>query len=105
MEGVFNADKRMEPFKDLIDSTIAAVAIPPSFDHSFVVSGYGKVLASCASVAEVADKTLEANSFGPTDVSFTVESLPSKDEFPSSPSALDNNANARTCIRECPKVV
>jgi hypothetical protein len=107
MERVLDADEGMEPFEDFVDSAIAAPTVPPSLDHSFVVSVYGKVPANCASVTEVADKTLEANSFGPTDVPLTIEGLPSGDEPPSSPSALDSDGdpNARACIRERPKIV
>ena len=97
----------MELFEDLIDGAIAALTIPPSLNHSFVVSVYGKVPANCASVMEVADKTLKASSFGATNVLLTIEGLPSRDEPPSSPSALDDDGDtdARACIRECPKIV
>jgi len=72
MEGVLNANEGMELFEDLIDGTIAALTIPPYLNHSFVVSIYGKVPANCASVMEVVDKPLKANSFGTTNVLLTI---------------------------------
>lgn len=46
MEGFVNADEGVEPFEDLIDGVVATPAVPPTFDHSFVISIYGKVAAS-----------------------------------------------------------
>ena len=47
-------------------------------------------------------KTLEANSFSPTNVSLTMQSFPSQDKSPSSPLFLDDdgNANIRAHVRE-----
>ena len=50
---------------------------------------------------EVADKTLESASFGPSNVPLALQSPPTGDEPPGSPSALDNdpNPNARARVR------
>jgi hypothetical protein len=68
MKGVDCANERMEAFEDLVNGAIAASAIPPTFNHSFVIPVDCEVPASRASVVEVADKTFEANSFGPANV-------------------------------------
>ena len=68
MDGIVDANEGVEVFENLINGSILAPAIPQPFDNSFVVTIYGEVLASCVCAPEVVDKTLEANSFCPTDV-------------------------------------
>jgi hypothetical protein len=46
VEGFIDADGGMEAFEDLIDGTVATPAVPPTFDHSLVISVYGEVAAS-----------------------------------------------------------
>jgi hypothetical protein len=92
--------------EDIIDLLVLTPTIPPSFNDSFVVTMDGEVSVTLVSATEEADKTLEANSFCPSDVSFSAEHLPTGYESPGSPAAVDDNGNthSRTCIRECPTV-
>ena len=46
VEGIVDANEGVEPFEDLIDWVVATPAVPPTFDHSFVISEYGKVATS-----------------------------------------------------------
>jgi len=94
MKGVNCADERMETFEDLVNGAVATSAIPPTFNHSFVISVDCEVPASSASVVEVADKTFEANSFGPASVLLAVQGLPSWDEPPGPPPTMNNNCDA-----------
>ena len=57
-------------------------------------------------MTEVVDKTLEADSFSPSNVPLTLQSPPAKDEPPGSLSALDDDPNpdARACIRVCAEI-
>ena len=72
MEGVLDADKGMEMFEYLVNRVVVASAIPPTLNHSFVVSVDGEVPANSHRVEEVAYCTLEANSFGPANVFLTM---------------------------------
>ena len=71
MEGVdrvINSDEGMDAFEYFVDGFVPASTVPPSLNNSLVVTVNGEVPASCASTEEVADKTLEANSFRPSNV-------------------------------------
>jgi hypothetical protein len=67
---------------------------------------YSPTTTDLVSAAEEADKTFEANSFCPSNVSFSVECLPARYESPSSPTALDDdgNADSRARVRERPNI-
>ena len=72
MEGVIHADKQVEVFEYFVNGMVAASAIPPTFNHSLVVSVDGEVPTSSCRVEKVAHQTLKANSFSPANVLLTM---------------------------------
>jgi hypothetical protein len=52
MYGVFNTNVGVKLFEDLVDHMVAAPAVPPSLNNSFVITMDCEVLASCANVSE-----------------------------------------------------
>ena len=84
-ERVNNADKGVDPLKDFIDGMVATLTVPPTLDHSLVVSMDGKVPASMARVVEVMYQTFEANSFHPFNILLSVQGLLSWNEPPGPP--------------------
>ena len=59
MEGevrVDNANERVDPLEDLVDGTVATSSIPPTFNHSLVVTVDGEVPSSMARVVELVSK-------------------------------------------------
>ena len=101
--GAVEVNEFVKPLEDLVDRCILTSAIPPTLNHSLVVSIDDEMPSQGASVDKVADQTLEANSFGPANVLMVMQSFPSQDELPGSPVAMDNDAdaNTRAHIRIC----
>ena len=99
---VDNANERVDPLEDLVDGTVATSAIPPTFNHSLVVTVDGKVPSSMVRVVELVYQTSKANSFSPSNVSLSVQGLPSWDEPPGPSLTQDNDSDseARAHIRE-----
>lgn len=93
----------MDTFEYLVDRMVPTSAIPPTFDHSLVVTVDSEVLASSARVQKVAHQTFEADGFSPADVLMTLQGLPPWNEPPCSPFISDDDpdANSRAHIREC----
>ena len=103
---VNNADEGVDPLKDFVDGMVTTSTVLPTLNHSLVVSVDGKVPSSMARVIEMAYQTFKANSFCPSDISSSLQGLPSWDEPPGSPPAQDDDGHlkARACIRECANI-
>jgi hypothetical protein len=102
-EGVVELiEEGKDPLKDVVCGSIFTPKIPPAFDNSFVVAVYLKVSARTSNPWDCPDEEFKANGLGPSDVSMSVQSLPTWDEAPGSPSVLDGDGNpeARACIGE-----
>ena len=103
---VNNDNGRVNLLEDFVDGTVVTLTILPTLNHSLVVSMDDEVPYSMARVVEVAYQTLEANSFCPSDILLSMESLPSWNKPPGPPPTQDNDGNSegRACIRECANV-
>jgi hypothetical protein len=86
----------IDMLEDIVDVLVLTPTIPPTFNNSFVVAMNGEVSVTLISATEEADKTFEANSFCPSDVSFSAEHLPTRYEPPSSPVAPDDDGDAHS---------
>jgi hypothetical protein len=86
----------IDMLEDIADMLVPTPTIPPTFNNSFVVAVNGEVSVTLISATEEADKTFEANSFCPSDVSFSAEHLPTRYEPPSSPVAPDDDGDGHS---------
>jgi hypothetical protein len=93
-------EEAVDATKNLVCGSIFASKVPPSFDDSLVIAVDLKVSANKSRPRDRFDEKLETDSFRPSDVSCSVQSLPSRDESPGSPSVLDGDGNpeTRACI-------
>ena len=106
VEGVDNANESVDPLENFVDGAVVTLTIPPTINHSFVVSMDGEMPSNMARVIEVAYLTFEVNSFCPSDISLSVQGLPSWNKPPGPPLTQDNNGNSKTRahIRKCTNV-
>ena len=90
----------MDSPEDDVRLSITAPSFPPAFNNAPVVAKKPEVLAWFTKREDSTDEELEANCFGPPDVSSLC--IPSWDELPSSPAACDDDSNSTsgTGIRE-----
>jgi hypothetical protein len=92
-EGVYSTE-------DEVGGLVFASEVPPSLDDSFVITVYLKTSARASKPGDCTDEKFETDGLGPTDVTGTVQVLPTGDESPGSPSVFDGDGNpeARACI-------
>ena len=97
----------MKLFEECVNSTKNSVSgsvftseIPPSLDNPFVITVDLKVPANKSKPGDRLDKELETDGFCPSDVSLSIQGLPTGDEAPRSPAILDGDSNteAGACI-------
>jgi hypothetical protein len=102
---VVSREEVMDSPEDDICLSVATSAFPPSFHDAPVIPEEPEVLARLTSHEDSMDEELEANCFGPPNVSSF--SVPTLEEPPSSLTACDNNsdANPRAGIWESPTVL
>ena len=62
--------------EDIVDGTVATSIIPPTLNHSLVVSMDDKVPSSMTRVIEVMYQTFKASSFCPSDISLSMKGFP-----------------------------
>ena len=101
MEGI--DDKLVYASENLVDLTVVAPIVLPTFDHSVVVAMDEEVGVMLTLWDKDCDEAFKTDGLSPGDVSFsTVCDLPTGDEAPCSPSVTngDGNADPRACIRE-----
>lgn len=87
-------EKGVDPTEYSVDRFVPAPVVPPSFNDSFVVPIYLNVSASTNKPCDGSDEKLEANCFGPSNVTSTIECLPARDKTPRSPFVIDDDGNA-----------
>jgi hypothetical protein len=93
-------EEGVNAFENIVSSSVLASEIPPTFDNSLVIAVGLMVSSSVTKPRDRSNEELEADDFSPSDVSSSIQRLPTGDKAPSSPSPLDGdgNADARTCI-------
>ena len=69
---VDNANECIDPLENFVDGVVATLTVPPTLDHSFVVSMDGEMPSNVARVVEVVYQTFKANSFHPSNISLSV---------------------------------
>ena len=80
-------------FEGVVCWFVSAAAFAPSLNDSLVVSEYLEMNIGGAGMEDGKNEEFESNTFCPSDVA--VSSVPVWTEYPSTPSAIEENAN--TC--------
>ena len=89
-----SSEEDVDSPKDDICLPVSTPSLPPTFNNAPVVTEEPEVLARFTNCEESTDKELEADCFGPSNVSpFCV---PSWDEPPSPPAIRDDNRNSKS---------
>jgi hypothetical protein len=92
--------KGMDPSENEVRGLVLTSEVPPTLDDALVIAVDLKASDSASNPGDRLDEEFKTDGLGPTDVSSPVQSLPSGDETPGSPSVSDGdgNAEARACI-------
>ena len=94
VNGVVWAQVVVEVFENAVDMLVVAVVVPPSLNDHVVVTRNFKVSASATSPSDCIDEQLKANCFRPCNVVDTVDSFPSRDEPPGTPSVSKDDCDS-----------
>ena len=65
--------KNVKSLEDLIDCSVVAPPIPPTFDNSPVIPIYNEVLLLIFVIGEVSDQAFKSNGFCPANISLTFQ--------------------------------
>ena len=103
-KGFGGSEELVNPLESEICGPVSAMALPPSFNNTPVVSICLKNSGFGALSDDKAFKELETNGLSPTNISAVC--LPPRNEAPCLPSAFNDDANpgGQACIQEGSKV-
>ena len=84
----------MKSLEDLIDLSVVAPSIPPTFNDSPVIPIYDEVSLPLLIIGKIPDQAFKTDGFCPANVSLPIQCLPSWDKMPGSPLITNGDHNA-----------